>query len=312
MFILLEILAAIMPVFILIFCGWFVRKRRWVGEHCTSELNRFVLCLALPALLSDIIINSSWDLGLHWDFVGAYAVATLLLFIATYLQRVRTGEPKQDAVIDSLNTSYANTGFMGFPLLLGVVGEESRQLVLIATLFTVCVLFALAMVVLESGHQQTSRRHQHVYILIIKNPIVAASVCASIVAASNIHLYAPINTSLHLLGAAATPCALITIGMFLADRTINVEETSWNNLQLVVMKLVIHPLIVFVLAFCLFELPPVSLLCAVTLAALPTGTGPFMLAESYNRNPSSTSQSILFSTALSPLTLLIILSFLAQ
>ncbi len=307
-----DVLSAIFPVFTLIFCGWFARSQRWVGQSCTSELNKFVVNLALPALLADIIINSSWRHGWHWGFISVFSIATLLLFAISLLISIRSGNPWSDAVIDSLSASYANTGFMGFPLLLSVIGEESRQLVLIATLFTVCILFALAVVLLECSSEEISKSNRRTFVQIFKKPIIVAPLCASFFVATDISLFTPLNSSIHLLGASAAPCALITIGMFLNDKHSAVRRVSLWSIRLVLTKLVVHPLIVFLLAFYIFELDSVSLLCAVTLAALPVGTGPFMLAEHSGRNASMTSQSILLSTLLSPLSLLVIILLLAQ
>ena len=307
-----DVLSAILPVFTLIFGGWWVRRQQWVGKTCTSELNKYVVTLALPALLSDIIINSSWDHGWHWDFIGAFSIATLLLFATTVLIGRCKGHSRSEAAICGLNASYANTGFMGFPLLLSVVGEDSRQFVLLATLFTVCLLFALAVAILEFGSEDASQNNHRVFIKIIKNPMIIAPLCASLFVAADIPLFAPVNASIHLLGASAAPCALVTIGMFLSDNTRAVRVISLQSSLLVLTKLVVHPLIVYLLGFYIFKLDSISLLCAVTLAALPIGTGPFMLAEHFGKNAMTTSQSILLSTLLSPLSLLVIILFLKQ
>ena len=62
------------------------------------------------------------------------------------------------------------------------------------------------------------------------------------------------------------------------------------------IKLIVHPLITWVLAFQVFQLPPLWAYAALLLSALPTGTGPFMLAEFYRREASVVSSSILLST----------------
>jgi predicted permease len=72
---------------------------------------------------------------------------------------------------------------------------------------------------------------------------------------------------------------------------------------LVLIKLIAHPLLTWFLAFRVFHLPPLWANSALLLSALPTGTGPFMLAEYYKREASVVSSTILMSTLGSLVTL---------
>jgi predicted permease len=112
-----------------------------------------------------------------------------------------------------------------------------------------------------------------------------------------------------MLSAATTPCALVSLGLFLARKPASVANTS-NPWPLVVMKLVGQPLVTGFLAFCVFQLQPMWAASAVLLSALPTGTGPFMLAEYYNREAGLISKTILFSTLGSLVTLTLLLYYL--
>ena len=64
----------------------------------------------------------------------------------------------------------------------------------------------------------------------------------------------------------------------------------------------VHPVLAWLLARFVFDLPPLLLHTAVLMAALPTGTGPFMLAEFYRREAEVTARVVLVSTILSVLT----------
>ena len=56
----LSTLTVVLPIFALIFAGWLVRRIDVVGPHATTELNLFVVYLALPALLFDIVAHARW------------------------------------------------------------------------------------------------------------------------------------------------------------------------------------------------------------------------------------------------------------
>ena len=107
--------------------------------------------------------------------------------------------------------------------------------------------------------------------------------------------------SIKLLGGAASPCALVAIGLFLALK--QEKATPLLSGAIVVLKLIVQPLLAWYLAFHVFEMPLVWAKSAVLLSALPTGTGPFMLAELYRKGGGIASRSILLSTFGSVITL---------
>lgn len=105
-----------------------------------------------------------------------------------------------------------------------------------------------------------------------------------------------------MLGGTASPCALVALGLFLAAKTESDVRATRSTALLVGLKLVLHPIIAWFLASTVFDLTPTLTRTAVLLAALPTGTGPFMLAEFYAREAAVTSRVILVSTIISILT----------
>ena len=69
------------------------------------------------------------------------------------------------------------------------------------------------------------------------------------------------------------------------------------------MKLLIQPLIAWLIAGPILDLPPLWLSAAVILSALPTGTGPFMLAQYYKADGRLISRVVLVTTVGSLITL---------
>ena len=122
-----------------------------------------------------------------------------------------------------------------------------------------------------------------------------------------VQLPVPLATLLDLLGAAAAPCALVSLGCSRPAAAGGRVQGVW---PLVGLKLVVQPLITWYLAFQVFELPTLWAYSALLLSALPTGTGPYMLAEFYGREGSRVSRVVLYSTLGSLLTLSLILLLL--
>ncbi|KXV60486.1 AEC family transporter [Acetobacter senegalensis] len=306
-------LLIVLPIFALILTGWIARKSGALGPNATREVNRLVVYLALPAVLFDIVANAKitdlWEPGL----IAAFTLGCFIVFAGTLWWRVSTGHHLADAAIDGLNASYANTGFVGFPLVLSLVGDTGMAPTLIATIVTVCVLFVIAIVLIEAGLQTEARRRDIVaktLFSLVKNPLLVAPALGGLVMVSGGHLPGPVHAFLKLLGGAASPCALIALGLFLAGNSANAASAQPSTAAILVgLKLIAQPLVTWIIAAPVLHLPLAMTNVAVLLAALPTGTGSFMLAEFYDREAALTGRVVLASTVFSIATISLYLAF---
>lgn len=293
-----SVLAIVAPVFALIASGYAARRIGVIGSAAVPEINKFVVYLALPALLFDVMAHASYDDLAQPGFVLAYGLASGIVFYAVLGWLLFSGRPLASASIDGLLGSYANTAYMGFPVLLMVYGPQSQVPVTIASILTVCVLNASAIVLIEIA-SHTERRLgplvRKVGGSLARNPILIAPVLGVAYGATGLGLAAPVEAYLKLLGGAASPLALVVIGLVLAElRSFGTSETR-ISLALAGLKLVVHPALTFALALAL-AVPPQLASMAVLLAALPTGAGPFIVAEYYRLPAVVTSAVILIST----------------
>jgi len=304
---------AVLPLFGLILLGYLSARKRWLGEGAVDNLNKFVVWLALPALLFQAMAQITWEQIDQPGYIAASALAMAMVFgLSCALDRKRRGR-LADVSLEGLAASYSNSGYMGIPLCLMVLGSASLPAAILAVLLTACVLFAFSIVLIEIGLQGSPnpwRTAKKVVQSLMRNPLVTAPLCGGLLAAARIPLPEPLLQLTTLLGAAASPCALITIGLFLAQGASAYHHGPvW---RIVALKLFVHPLITFVLVTWVFEMPPLWANTAILLSALPIGTGPFMLAKLYDRSPGIASRAILISTILSVATISILVAWLDQ
>jgi len=114
----ISITLTVLPIFALVFAGWAVRKLGILGPNSTTELNRFVVYLALPALLFDIVAHAQGADIRQPGFAAAFGLSCLITFAITVGVSAYCRRAWAEAAIDGLNAAYPNTGFMGFPLVL--------------------------------------------------------------------------------------------------------------------------------------------------------------------------------------------------
>lgn len=300
------------PVFGLIFIGFFCRRRGILGPNASTELNRFVIYLGLPALLFESMARLASVQALNLYFVGCFALGMAVVFVITLWLRLRKKAHFIDATIDALGAAYPNSGFLGIPLCLLTFGESGIAPAIIGTLMTACLLFALAIVMIEMFRQSEKhlgRTLTKVGRSLLRNPIMVAPVLGCLVAWTGIQLPTGVQQLFQFLGAAAGPCALVSIGLFLAaTRSHQVDGRTLS--MLVMMKLLVQPAVTGALVFWVFDVPPMWAWAALLLSALPVGNGPFMLAELFGREANTMSSTILISTLCSLLTVSIILAWI--
>lgn len=306
------VVTAVLPVFALILTGWLAARWRVLGPGATDALNRYVVYLSLPALLFRAMTQVDLAHMAHWGFVAAFAGGIAVTFLVSFVPRKRAPLALTDRSIEGLAASYANAGYMGIPLCLALFGAESLAPATFTTLLTASVLFGFAIALIEYDRQQAPNLPATLLKVgraLIRNPLLAAPVLGLAWAATGLALPEGLDRYVSLLGASASPCALVTIGLFLAQ-----TETSSSGpgvLRLVTGKLLLQPAVTAVLAFYVFPMPPLWAWTAVLMSALPIGTGPFMLAKMYGRDARVTSRAILVSTVASVLTVSVLVAWIS-
>src|SRR5215471_3556608 len=151
------VLNSALPIFALILTGFICGYFGAFDRVATDNLNRFAVYLALPSLMfvamSKITADQVRQFGFVAAFCGGFAVSFAAAFAISRFRERRVA----NASIEGLDAGYSNVGFMGIPMCLLVFGPESAPVSIIATLFTACVLFLFAIVVVEIDLQKKGR-----------------------------------------------------------------------------------------------------------------------------------------------------------
>lgn len=307
----LAIANIVLPVFALIIAGYLLRWKNILSGTACKELNRFVVYLALPALMIDILVNSSWNELYQPGFLCAFELGVFIIFYAVLGVHWIRSKNLAGATIDATSASYANTGYIGIPLCALTFGADKLAPTMVSAILTVSANFAASIIFIEMGSKTGKNllsTIKNVSISLCKNPLIVAPVLAGLLMASGFQLPDGVSKSVRILGGAASPCALVATGIFLAERQ---EKTSLGiSIELTLLKLIVQPLIVWFFAFHVFDMPPLWAKSAVILSALPTGTGPFMLAELYGKGGGIASRTIFLSTLFGILTLSVWLTYI--
>ncbi len=304
------VLNVAVPIFAIIAAGY-LAGRTVLGQEASQGLSSFVFWFALPAVLFQGMAQRSLAEIFNLSFIGALLLPMVAVYGLGWVMGRRIRRDREEVhAIQGLNACFSNTGYMGIPLMLAAYGPDRVLPALIATVIMSVAVVGMAVVSLELVRVSGRGLGQTLWGVIralVKNPLIVSTVAGLSWNLSGLPLPGPVVTFCQLSGAAAGPCALFGIGVFLAGRplSINWREIGW----MVPLKLIVQPLLSWLLIITIFPLDHFWTGATLMLAALPTGALVFVMATQYRSYVEATAQVILLSTiaSLPVLSLILIL-----
>ncbi|HYD56113.1 MAG TPA: AEC family transporter [Burkholderiales bacterium] len=300
------LLDAVFPVFGLVACGVLAGRFRLVPQASSVALNQFVYAFALPAMLFVAVYRGSLEDILSGYFLLGVVAATLGTALLGYAlsRKVQDGTPAE-STMRALNASFANTGYLGIPLVTVAYGERAALPAALATVATNIVSFAVAIVCLEVFVNPRRGAVRRALGGVVRSPLIWPIALAVAVVAAGIRIPLPVERFATLLAAAAGPCALFAIGLFVSQLSIRAGvAASWPSTAL---KLVVHPALMAALALLFLPIDPFWAKVGVVCASLPLGATAFVLAQRYKLLEAETSTGAVLSTAVSVLSVSVVM-----
>ena len=313
------ILNVALPIFGVILAGYLAGRWRILGGDSTAALNAFVSYFALPVLffgtLARTPVAAVLDPALMLGF-GIVVLATFLLGMVTTRVISRGGLAAQS--LQGIAASWGNVGYMGVPLCLAAFGEAGLPPAMLTVIVTAIVAMVIGVMLIElevaAGHGPILTFLNAAW-NVVRNPLPVSIVAGIAYSALALPLPTPVEKWLDLLGAAASPCALFAIGLFLADKSVSDTDKSLRSGLAeaglaTLIKLLLQPLLaVCVLPF-FVDLKSVPGQVALLMAALPTAANAFVLAKQFDIQVEQNTASVLLSTAFSVVTVSALLVWL--
>lgn len=299
------ILNIVLPVFAIVSAGYLCGVRGILGEDSSVALNSFVYWVALPAMLFRAMANVDLERVFNPEFfigfLGAIVVIGAISVLAACLLFRRN---LAEAAIHAMNGVYGNSGYMGIPLALTAFGQAAALPAIVATVINTALVVAVAVFLIEFGTKGGGNKLRvlgNVLSAMARNPMLIAPALGLCWAASGLALPVPVDTFTGILGAAAGPCALFAIGLFMVGKPRSEGRAEVGVMTLT--KLAVQPLVTALMVLVILPVDPLWAKVAILMAALPTGAGSFVLAQAYGIYVLRTSSMILTSTVLSVATI---------
>ncbi len=320
----LQIFTVTFPFFALVLAGYVAARRGWLPLAAIPGLNGFVLFFALPCLLyrfgASMPVAQLLDASVFFSYLLC-ALVMVAFAISISLNR-RIGW--NDASFGALVAAFPNTGFMGVPLLVALLGPKSAGPAIVTILVDLLVTTSLCIALsrLDGADEHgASKAAKNALKSVAGNPMPWAILLGAVTSAASITLPKPVEQTLGMLADAASPVALFTIGAVLARSQAmtakgHAEPLGLGDyLPIAVLKLLLHPLLVLMVGAAAISLgvplDKFALTVIVLVAALPSASNVAMLAERYDADNGRIARIILVTTAASFVTFSLAVALLA-
>ena len=289
----MAVFTIVAPVFVLIALGYAAARWRWVGPAALGGLNEFAFTLAMPALLFKTTAEPGDG--------STSAIGALTWLLASLATRFILRRPREDGASIAMTSVYGNAVMLGIPLAFATFGTAAAApLSIILSLNTVALWCAGLLHAALAGARSAAALGPALGLLVrdlVRNPLVLAIVAGALWRLTGLGLAPVVERCLALIAQAGVPCALVALGMTLTGFAIKGQAPTLATV--LVLKLAIQPLIAWLLAAQLLQLPGPSVGVIVLLAAMPAGANAYLFAEREQRAVNSASGAVALGSLVS-------------
>lgn len=301
-----------LPIFGVILAGYLAGRWRILGGEATAALNAFVSYFALPVLFFGTLARTPVQAVLDPALLGGFGLAVIATFVVGMITTRLVSQGGLAAMsLQGIASSWGNVGYMGVPLCLAAFGEAGLPPAMLTVIVTavVSMVFGVMLIELEvaAGHGPI-RTFFRAAFNVVRNPLplsIAFGIAASWI---GLPVPVPVEKWIDLLGAAAAPCALFAIGLFLSDKSVKSGLAEAGLATLI--KLLLQPLLAALILPAFIDIRSIPGQVALLMAALPTAANAFVLAKQFDVSVEQNTAAVLVSTAFSVITVSALLVWL--
>lgn len=305
----MQIIDSLIPIFAVIGLGMLLRKRDFLTRESTQAFNKFAYFFALPLFLFYKLATASGS-GSQVDamvfaLITAVAATGMVGWLAGLVFKIPFAS--RGSMIQA--SFRGNLAFIGLPLVLFVTADlpaEQRSAFESAVLLTmtpVVLFYNVGSVIALAAYNENTQQsfsYRHMFINLLKNPIIWACVAGAAFQYFRWHVPTPVLHICEIIGASAFAIALIGIGSQLVSIA---ASNAWSATILpTLIKCVVCPAICFIIGRSV-GLAGLELQAILILSATPTAVSSFVLADQMNGDSDLAAASVVVCTAFSFVTL---------
>jgi len=306
------LVGVVAPVFGLIGLGFTAVRLSALDAGGVRGLVGFVYHFALPVLLYRNMAGMEFPESVPWAFLAAFyggALATYAMGMG--LAKWGFGRPLPEQAVFGMASAFSNTVFLGIPIVFGALGPDAALPVFTIIAFHSVTFMPLTLTLVHVGRGEAvsaSAQARTLMKALGKDPIVMGILVGLLANLGGVTLPGPLDRLTELLSEAALPSALFAMGASLAGHPAGSDGRVGGALA--ALKLLVHPLLAWLIAVPLLGLQGVWVQATVLLAAMPTGVNVYLFGARHDAAGPVAARTVLLATVGSVVTISVLLALL--
>lgn len=286
-------------LFLLIVVGYVVGKTGIVTPVGQRELSGLVLKVTMPATIILAFqleyTKERFDTALRIMLIVALAYVAMIILSKILARMYKLKKNQRDIV--EIAAILPNTSFMGFPIVLSILGREALFFaVLGAGLIFEVVAWTYGVYIIQRSSGVDFKKN------LMKNILLSPGILAIIIGfalfITSSAIPEPLNRTMGLLSQATSPLAMIVVGILLSRTNIKACLTSGKLYVIALTRLILFPLGIF-FTLKLFGFTGMALIIPTVMLAMPTAAYTAIFAANANNDANFASQIVFISSLLS-------------
>lgn len=291
----LSVILEVAVILILIVIGYFTVKKGMFTKESLGSITSFLLYIVTPCLIVSSFLSAESGKLDGWTLLLAAVLPALSIVISIALSYLFfRKEPSGRRRVLRFSMIFCNVGFMGIPLVEGIVGSEG---VLYGSFFiAVFNIFCWTYGYVMMGGGKVRLK------ALLLNPGVIGIVIGLPLYLLDVPVPALFVEPVELISALNTPLAMIVVGGYIAQVKLRAFVSDLAVYKMAVLRLVVAPLLYLALVW-LLRPDETLLMSTVIQAATPVAANCVLFAVQYDSDAELASKSVAVSTALSVVTI---------
>lgn len=292
---LLTIVSKVLVMLVLILVGYYLKKKGMLTDAGTEQITNLLIKIVTPCLIITAFIDSRGKVsGTEMLVAAGIAVLGMVIGLLLSLVSFRKETPERKTVL-RFSLMFNNMGFMGIPLVQGIVGEKG----VVYASFGVVVFNIITW---TYGYRMMNSHAKLSWRTVLLNPGVIGLLIGIPLYFVNFTLPAAVIEPLILLAALNTPLAMIVIGGYVANVEMRAFVSDISVYQMSLLRLLVAPALLLAVLLLLRPSPDL-LMAGIIQGATPVAANTVLFAVQYKKDSELASKSVAVSTILSVLTI---------
>lgn len=294
----------VLPIFIMILIGWLIVKAGLMTADTGDALSDFVFKIAVPMLLFRTIAEADFHGASPFRLWIAYFSGVAVTWTVGHIAATRLfGRDARIGVLAGVSSAFANTIFVGLPLVQRTVGDKGLVPLSILIAVHLPVMMVVGTILMERAEHKISgaadrsilKLLRQIGLNLIRNPLVIGLAAGAAMHLLGLTMPAPVENIVDQIAGVAGPVALISLGMALQKYGVsgNLGIASVTS----ACKLLLLPFCVWIASH-IVGLAEDWTAALVLIAAVPTGVNAWLIANRFGVGHSLAASTITMTTAL--------------